>query len=364
MQLVDPPGEVPFKVDDLRGGDEERALRIAEDEVARGMDLAEEWPVRVRLVRVGDELSLLVVVFHHIACDEWSLRLFEEELSALYRAPGSLPQPPLQYADYAAHQRARAADGAFDGTLSYWREQLADLVPTEPPADRPRPDVRDWRGAAVPIEVDARLGAALREIARGRETTLFTVLLAGFQALLARYTGRTDVTVGTVVSDRNRPELQGMFGYGINSLVMRGRWRPGETFAGLLAGTQAAVLDALDHQDMPFSRLVDELEPARDRSRTPLFRVAFTMHEPKAAALDLPGVRAESLEAPWRISKFDLTLQLQETPDGSLIGQVEYSTALFDRETVERTAANLVRLLAGIAAAPRHPGRPPGPARS
>ncbi|MEV4807681.1 amino acid adenylation domain-containing protein [Nonomuraea sp. NPDC049421] len=355
VQLVDPPGEVPFRVDDLRGGDEERALRIAEDEVARGMDLAEEWPVRVRLVRVADELSLLVVVFHHIACDEWSLRLFEEELSALYRAPGALPQPPLQYADYAAHQRARAADGAFDGTLSYWREQLADLVPTEPPADRPRPDVRDWRGAAVPIEVDARLGAALREIARGRETTLFTVLLAGFQALLARYTGRTDVTVGTVVSDRNRPELQGMFGYGINSLVMRGRWRPGETFAGLLAGTQAAVLDALDHQDMPFSRLVDELEPARDRSRTPLFRVAFTMHEPKAAALDLPGVRAESLEAPWRISKFDLTLQLQEAPDGSLIGQVEYATALFDRETIERTAANLVRLLAGIAAAPDTP---------
>lgn len=357
VQIVDPPRPVVVTVDDLRGSAdaESRATRIAEREVAKGMDLAEEWPIRVRLVRIADDLCLLVVVFHHIACDEWSLRLFEEELSALYRAPGSLPAVKLQYADYAAHQRRRADDGAFEAPLRYWREQLADLVPTEPPADRPRPAVRDWKGAALPIRIDASLGTALRELARHRDTTLFTVLLAGFQALLARYTGRNDIVVGTVVSDRNRPELQAMFGYGINSLVMRGRWRPGDRFNELLAGTKSAVLDALDHQDMPFSRLVDELEPARDRSRTPLFRVAFTMHEPKAAGLDLPGVRAESLEAPWQISKFDLTLQLQEGPDGSLDGQIEYATALFDRETIERTAGNLLRLLTEVAAHPDAP---------
>ncbi|MBE1533910.1 non-ribosomal peptide synthetase [Actinomadura algeriensis] len=357
VHVIDAPAAQIMTVTDLRGAPdaERRALELAEHEVRRGVDLAREWPIRAGLLRIADEDALLVVVFHHIACDEWSLRLFEEELSALYAAPGSLPPVELQYIDHAAQQRRRADEGGLDRQLAYWRDRLGDLVPTELPADRPRPDVRGWAGSALPIAVDPELGAALRGVARRHGTTLFTVLLSAFQALLSRYTGTTDIAVGTVVSERTRPDLQRMFGYAINSLVVRSGWRPGAPFTEALAGTRAALLDAFDHQDVPFARLVDELEPERDRSRTPLFRVAFTMHEPKASALTLPGIRAESLEAPWQISKFDLTLQIEEAADGTLRGQIEYATDLFERATIERMSGQLLRLLAGITAAPDRP---------
>ncbi len=362
LQVIDPPQPVGRTVTDLRGVPaaqrDRRAMELAEQETLQGIDLAREWPIRVRMVRIADDDNLLVVVFHHIACDAWSLRVFEEELSALYVSiaagrPDSLPPPAIQYADYAAYQRAQFDAGKLDRHLGYWLDHLTGLIPCELATDRPRPEVRGWQGAAVPVTFRPGLSAAVREVAKRHDVTVFVVLLAAFQALLARYTGSTDIAVGTVASERKRPELQRLIGYGINSLVMRTRWSRDSTFAGLLASTRATVLDAFDHQDAPFARLVDQMEPERDRSRTPLFRVAFTTHEPKATGMDLPGVRVESLEAPWQVAKFDLTLQVEESLDGSLRGQLEYATALFDRAAMQRLAGHLERLLAHATAAPQ-----------
>ena len=164
--------------------------------------------------------------------------------------------------------------------LAYWRTRLAGMEPTELPTDRPRPSVRSWQGAAVPFDIPDDVAEGVRELGRRHGATPFMVLLAALQTLLARYTGKSDIAVGTVVSERGAPELQKLIGYGINSLVMRSEVTGDMSFAELLAGVRTTVLDAFDHADVPFARLVDELQPERDTSRTPLFQVAFTMHEP------------------------------------------------------------------------------------
>ncbi|GAA3495614.1 hypothetical protein GCM10019016_027140 [Streptomyces prasinosporus] len=362
VQLIDPPGPFDLPVDDLTGGGtpadrERRARRLAEAEPGRPFDLAGGRPLRARLIRVDEDDHLLVVVFHHVACDEWSVGLFLGELASLYEAfgrgePSPLAPLPVQYADYAAWQRRRLESGALDRQLDHWRERLAGLTPLEVPTDRRRPSTRSYAGDAVPVHLPAPLAARLRELGAAHRATLFHTLLAGYQGLLSRYTGRDDVAVGTVVSGRDRPELEGLIGYGINTLVLRGRWQGDPTFRQLLTGARETVLDAFDHQEFPFARLVDELAPTRDMSRTPLCQVAFTMHRERTTGFTLPGVDAETLTATSRVSRFDLTLQLREADDGSVTGTLEYSTALYDRTTAERMARHLVRLLESAAADP------------
>ncbi|MFH0521477.1 amino acid adenylation domain-containing protein [Streptomyces sp. M41] len=362
VQLIDPPGPFDLPVDDLTGTGtaaerEERARLLAEAEPGRPFDLADGAPLRARLIRVAPEDHLLVVVFHHVACDEWSVGLFLEELAALYEAfgrdePSPLAPLPVQYADYAAWQRRRLDTGELDRQLDHWRERLAGLTPLEVPTDRRRPSTRSYAGDAVPVHLSAPLAGRLRDLGAAHGATLFHTLLAGYQGLLSRYTGRDDIAVGTVVSGRNRPELEGLIGYGINTLVLRGRWQGDPTFRQLVTGARETVLDAFDHQEFPFARLVDELAPARDMSRTPLCQVAFTMHRERTTGFTLPGVDTETLTATSQVSRFDLTLQLRETDDGSVTGTLEYSTALYDRTTVERMAGHLERLLVSAAADP------------
>ncbi|MEZ0090173.1 amino acid adenylation domain-containing protein [Streptacidiphilus sp. EB129] len=362
VQVVDALRAVEVPVVDLtdlpENQREDRAIEVGAELAAEPFDLAEQWPVRMTLLRLGAEDHILVVVFHHIACDAWSTQVFEQDLGALYGAfaegrPSPLPELAVQYADFAAWQRQRIAGPELERRLGYWREQLSGSVATELPTARPRPPVRDWRGSAVPLEVPAEVTAGLRELCRAQGVTPFMALLAAFNAILSRYTGRDDIAVGTVVSERTRPELQRMIGYGINSLVMRGRWEGEPTFAELLADARSTTLGAFDHQEVPFARLVDELSPERDTSRTPLFQVAFTLHESAAGALDLPGLRSEVVELPWSIAKFDLALQIEETPGGGLRGQVEFAVGLFDRVWVEGFAGAFVRLLEGLV---RDPG--------
>ncbi|MFJ4570444.1 amino acid adenylation domain-containing protein [Streptomyces sp. NPDC088846] len=364
VQVVDPPRAPGLPVVDLgalpASEREPRALALAGESAAQPFDLAAQWPARARLIRIADDDHLMVVVFHHIACDAWSIQVFERELGALYGAftagrPSPLPPLPVQYADFAAWQRGRVTGPALERRLDYWRGRLADSTPTELPTARPRPPVRDWRGAAVPLSVPVPLAAGLRELSRVHGVTLYTTLLAAFQALLSRYTGRDDITIGTVVSERTRPELQGLIGYGINSLVMHGSWRGEPSFTELLAGARDTVLGAFDHQETPFARLVDELSPARDTSRTPLFQIAFTLHEAPDGALDLPGIDVRVTELPWRTAKFDLALQVEETADQGLRGQLEFATSLFDPEWVETLAASFLRLLGALVDAPDSP---------
>ncbi|WP_406165812.1 amino acid adenylation domain-containing protein [Streptomyces sp. NBC_00996] len=362
VQLIDPPGPFDLPVDDLTGladaAEREReALSLAEAEPGRPFDLERGRPLRARLIRLAEDDHVLAVVLHHVACDEWSVGLLLGELTALYEEfaagrPDPLPPIDFQYADYAAWQRSRLADGTLDPHLAYWREQLEGVTPLEVPTDRPRPASRSWAGDAVPVTLPAELTERLRGLGSAHGATLFTTLLTGYQALLARYTGRTDIPVGTVVSGRGRPELEQLVGYAINTLVLRGRWQGDPSFRALLDGARATVLDAFDHQEYPFARLVDELQPERDMSRTPLCQVAFTLHQERTEAFRLPGVSAEPLRATSRVSRFDLTLQLGERTDGSVHGTLEYSTALYDRATAERLARHYVRLLESAATDP------------
>ncbi|MEU1513047.1 condensation domain-containing protein, partial [Streptomyces sp. NPDC005811] len=350
VQVIDPPRPSPLERTDVT--DDAQARALIEADLARPFDLAAAWPVRARLLRITDDEHVLALVLHHIACDAWSVGVVGQELGELYR--GTEPAPlPVQYADYAAWQHTELTGPAVDRHLAYWKEQLADLPPLELPADRPRPAVRDSAGDSVPFTVPGELADRLRTLAHEHDATLFMTFLAAWQTLLSRTCGRDDIAVGTVVSGRGRPELQQLVGYGINSLVMRGRLDGDPTFADLLARTRATVLDAYDHQDLPFTRVVEELQPERDLSRTPLFQVAFTLHGERTAAFDLPGVTVSPYEGSSRIAKFDLDLQLKESADGTLSGHIEYATALFDRATAERMTDHLLRLLTAVTADPK-----------
>ncbi|MGW7156558.1 amino acid adenylation domain-containing protein, partial [Streptomyces sp. NPDC054887] len=355
VQLIDPPAPFVLPLDDLTDIEdpaerERRALALAEAEPGRPFDLENGSPLRARLIRVAEDDHLLVVVFHHVACDEWSVGLFMSELSDVYGAfregkPSPLAPMAVQYADYAAWQHTRLAGDDLTRQRDHWRDRLAGLTPLEVPTDRRRPASRGYDGDAVPVEIPAPVARRLRALGSAHGATPFQTLLAAYQALLSRYTGRDDIAVGTVVSGRGRPELEQLIGYGVNTLVLRGRWQGDPTFRQLLAGARETVLDAFDHQEYPFAKIADELVPVRDLSRTPLCQVAFTMHQERTRDFRLPGVEARPLTAASRVSRFDLTLQLSEAADGSVKGALEYSTALYDRSTVERMARHLVRLV-------------------
>ncbi|WP_328849834.1 non-ribosomal peptide synthase/polyketide synthase [Micromonospora zamorensis] len=361
VQVIDPPTRHDLPVVDLT--DRPRAEReaaldaVLADSALTGFDLARDWPVRAVLVRLDSEEHVLALVLHHIACDAPSLAVLTGELAELYAAlrvgvEPWLPAPAVQFADFAAWQRGRLRAEPVARSLDYWRDQLAGLTPVELPADRTRPKSRDWRGSSVPFTLTAELSAALRGVARDAGTTVFVTLLSAYEVLLSRYTGRTDLAVGTVSSARSRAELHNLVGYGIDNLVLRARWSDDPSFAELLEQTRDTVLGAFDHADAPFALLADELEPERDLSRTPLYQVAFTLQS-EPPTTDWPGdLRVEPVELPLRSSKVDLTLHMMEGTDGGLRGRIEYATALFEPATVERAADHLVRLLEQVATDP------------
>ncbi|WP_432140281.1 amino acid adenylation domain-containing protein [Streptomyces sp. bgisy084] len=366
VQIVDAPGdnEPAVLLDDLTGDPpahrERVAAELVQNEVTTPFDLAAEWPVRARLIRLAADDHVLAVVFHHIACDAWSTRIFAAELSQAYTAfvqgvPDGLAPLALQYADFATWQQQRLAGPAVERQLAHWRDTLAGALLTELPTDRPRPALRDSAGSDVPVRFPEGLSGRVRRLAAAHGTTPFAVLLTAFQVLVSRYTGQPDVSVGTVVSGRHRPELQQLIGYGINTLVLRGAWDGDPGFAELLDRTRDTVLDAFDHQEVPFARLVDELQPERDMSRTPLHQVAFTMHEQRLGAFALPGLTVEPYARRDEVAKCDLTLQIEEAADGSFGGALNYATALFDHATAHRMVRHLLRLLEGATKTPDRP---------
>ncbi|SCL70738.1 non-ribosomal peptide synthetase [Micromonospora peucetia] len=361
VQVIDEPRPQELPLVDLaavpQAEREERAAALLAELAATGFDLAAEWPVRATLLRLGPAEHLLVLVIHHIACDAPSTAVLLGDLAELYGAfvrdePSPLTPPAVQFADFAAWQRDRLRGDLLERHLEHWRDRLAGIAPLELPADRPRPRVRDWRGASVPFALPADVSAALREIARGAETTLFVTLLTAFQALLSRYTGRTDIPVGSVTSVRDRAELRNLVGYGIDNMVVRGSWTGDPAFADLLRASRATVRDAFAHADVPFALLVDEFEPERDLSRTPLYQVAFTLGDDTPTGTWPAGLTAEPLWLPTQVAKVDLQLHVVEGADGQLRGHLEYATALFDPATVRRMADHLGRLLHHVAAHP------------
>jgi amino acid adenylation domain-containing protein/non-ribosomal peptide synthase protein (TIGR01720 family) len=327
-------------------------------EMRRPFDLAAP-PIRARLFALAGEEHVLFVVMHHVATDGWSVGVLQRELSALYQAfhagqPSPLPALPLQYADYAAWQRGWLSGEVLDRQLAWWRAHLAGApAALDLPADRPRPAVMSHRGARHPFSLPASLQAALVALARREGATLFMVVLAAFDVLLSRHAGQGDVVVGTPIAGRTRAETEGLIGFFVNTLALRAEIRDDEPFRDLLARVREACLGAYAHQDLPFERLVQDLEPARDLSRTPVFQAMLMLQNAPQEAGAAGGLARRRVAADAGTAKFELTLTLNETPAG-IAGNLEYVADLFDAATIARMVDRFRILLEGIA---EDPGR-------
>ncbi|HWG91861.1 MAG TPA: amino acid adenylation domain-containing protein, partial [Candidatus Thermoplasmatota archaeon] len=361
--VIDPPTRFPLPVESLSDpapeAREEAALRLAREEARRPFDLAAEPPVRARLLRLAGDDHFLLVTLHHIAFDGWSLDVLLNEVSAVYQArlegrmEAPLPPLPVQYGDYARWQRRHLEEGALAAGLAHWRRELAGLEPLALPTDRPRPPLRRGRGGRVSLRVGRDALEGLREVARKEGATLFTSVLAAYQTLLHRYSGQEDIAVGTPVAGRTRPEVEPLVGLFVNTLVLRGDLSGDPTFRELVARTRSTFLAAYDHQEVPFDRLVSELAPDRDLSRTPLFQTMLVLHPPSPGGFTLPGLTVTQVPVTEPAAEFDLTLTLHETENG-LEGHLEYNADLFDPATAERLSTHLSTLLE---TAPRQPDR-------
>ncbi|MCP4656849.1 MAG: AMP-binding protein, partial [bacterium] len=357
VQRILPGLELPLPVLELEGlpaaARRAEARRLALAEARRPFDLARGPLLRAALLRLGPEEHVLVVTVHHIAFDGWSGGVFLGELTALYKAfsvPGMaspLPDPPVQYADFAVWQRRWLSGEVLERQLAYWREQLAGLPVLALPTDRPRPVMQSFRGAAESFRLP---GERLSALSRERGTTLFMTLLAIFQALVGRHTGQEDLAVGSVVANRNLAEIEPLLGFFVNTLVLRGDLRGNPRFRDLLARIRDVALGAYAHQDVPFEKLVEELDPERDLSQNPLVQVVFVLQNAPTAPRDLiPGLTATLDSVDAREAKFDLTVVLWEA-QGELRGTAEYGTDLLDVATIRRLMGHFRCLAEGVAA--------------
>ncbi len=310
--------------------------------------------MRTVLFRLGAESHLALVVQHHIVSDGWSIGVFLRELAALYGG-SPLPDLPIQYADYAVWQRSWLESGVLESQLAYWRERLRGAPQAlDLPTDRPRPPVQGFRGGERSVLLPGGLVRGLQALGRREGVTPFMVLLAGFQALLQRYSRQDDLLVGSPVAGRGRSELEPMIGFFVNTLVLRGDLAGDPGFAELLARVRGTSLGAYTHQDVPFERLVEELRPKRDLSRSPLFQVMLTHQGMPFKVPDLPGIAASALPLASGTAKFDLTLALAEETAG-LAASLEYDASLFDGATALRLLGSFAVLLAAAVADPYRP---------
>ncbi|MFH8369395.1 non-ribosomal peptide synthase/polyketide synthase [Streptomyces sp. NPDC018031] len=363
VQIVHPPQVVPLPLHDLSDlPEEDRAARLEHllaAERTRTFDLRRGPLLRAGLIRLAADDHALTLTLHHIVTDGWSTGVLTGDLAHLYRAERDgtgepLPPLPVSYADYAHWQRARDGSGTQDG-LAYWKEQLAGTEPLDLPTDRPRPAVRTRDGATTRLVLPPGTARRLARVGRDRGATLFTTLVAAAQTFLARLSGGRDIAVGTVTSGRDRPETQNLVGFFVNTLVLRSRVDAALPFPAFLDRVRTTVLDAFAHQEVPFERVVDEVQPVRDTSRTPLFQVMVVLQNAPAADLRLPGLDVEDIEPELRHSAFDLTLEFAETGTGALHGLLTYNTDLFDAATARRMADQLGTLLTAVAEDPDRP---------
>ncbi|MGW4276930.1 amino acid adenylation domain-containing protein, partial [Streptomyces seoulensis] len=363
VQRVGAPRPVPVGTVDLTGlpeadraAAEDRAVR---EELGRAFDLEHGPPLRVLVVRRDADDHLLVLHQHHLVTDGWSVGVLTEELGALYSAAlrgerARLPPLALRYTDHAVRQAERAAAPEREASLAHWRRRLAGLVPLELPTDRPRPAVRTAAGAVHRFLVPAELTARLTEVGRAVGATPFMVLTAALHVLLARTCGRQDIALATVLSGRDRVELEPLAGFFAHTVVLRSQADPALPFDGFLRAVRSTVLDAFTHGEVPYDEVVRAVRPERDASRSPLAQVALVLQNAPRPGLRMAGLRAEDAELPGLTSLFDMTWEF-EPRQGALAGTVQYDTDLFDPATPARLADRLGVLLAGIA---DDPGRP------
>ncbi|MEW6735925.1 MAG: amino acid adenylation domain-containing protein, partial [Acidobacteriota bacterium] len=336
---------------------EEEAQRLATEEARQPFNLAMGPLFRVKLVQLNEEEYLLLSTMHHIVSDGWSTGVFINEFSQLYRSFNTgyhspLPQLPVQYSDFAYWQREWLQGEVLQRQLTYWRQQLTGVSPAlELPTDRPRPAIQTYQGARDFFLLPTDLSQAIKNLSRQEGVTIFMTLLAAFQTLLYRYTGQEDICVGTPIANRNRFEIEGLIGFFINTLVLRTIVNSKITFKDLLEHVREVALGAYAHQDIPFEQLVEELQPARDMSRSPLFQVMFALQNVPISELQLEGLRLSGLQVEAITAKFDMTFNLVDSEQGLFV-RVEYNTDLFEAITIQRMIGHFETLLGSIVAEP------------
>ncbi|HEY9878196.1 MAG TPA: condensation domain-containing protein, partial [Leptolyngbyaceae cyanobacterium] len=376
VQVVEPEITVELSVVNLQTVAEKEAApealrdritqQLATAEAQRPFNLTTDPLLRVTLLQFSPTEAVLLLTMHHIVADGWSLGVLIRELATCYAAfvekrTPELPPLPIQYTDFACWQRNWLQGKVLEEQLAYWRKQLHNLPELHLPSDRPRPAVQTYRGATYPVQFSPALTQALEALSQASGTSLFMTLLAAFQTLLYRYTGQEDIAIGSPIANRHRSELEGLIGFFVNSLVMRARLSADLTFDKLLEQVRNVALEAYAHQDLPFEKLVDELDPERDLGRNPLFQVAFALQNAPMQPLELPGLRLEPASLESGSTRFDLEVHLWEPAHGlrslwqsqeGLSGFISYSTDLFDRDRIARLVGHFQTLLEGIVANP------------
>ncbi|HGK5040522.1 TPA: condensation domain-containing protein, partial [Pseudomonas aeruginosa] len=356
--------DVPVPVT-LAGDDDAQAQirAFVESETQQPFDLRNGPLLRARLLRLAADDHVLTLTIHHVAADGWSMRVLVEELIALYGArrqgvEATLPDLPIQYADYAIWQRHWLEAGERERQLEYWMARLGGGQSVlELPTDRQRPALPSYRGARHELQLPQALGRQLQALAQREGTTLFMLLLASFQALLHRYSGQDEIRVGVPVANRNRVETERLIGFFVNTQVLRADLDAQMPFLDLLQQTRVAALGAQSHQDLPFEQLVEALQPERSLSHSPLFQAMYNHQNLGSAgrqslAAQLPGLSVEDLSWGAHSAQFDLTLDTYESEQG-VHAEFTYATDLFEAATVERLARHWRNLLEAVVAEPR-----------
>ncbi len=355
-QVIGESRSVEFLVTDLTcntPSEREAELQcLLKEQVRRPFNLSADLMLRASLVRLGEEEHLLLLVMHHIASDGWSRGVLFREIAALYQAfstgeSSPLPELSIQYADYSVWQRHWLQGENLVRQISYWKKQLSGIPLLELPTDRPRPVVQTFRGVRQSLVLPEILVDRLKQLSRREGVTLFITMLAAWQTLLHRYTGQQDIPIGSPIAGRNDVETEGLIGFFVNTLVLRTDLSADPTFRQLIARVRTVALEAYEHQDLPFEKLVEELHPNRNQSHSPLFQVMFAFQNLPVQVLALSGLNLSPVEVDSETAKFDLTL-LIEDPAGILKAVLEYNTDLFDRDTIERMLGHYQTLLEGI----------------
>ncbi len=359
IQVIGEPRSIEMMLIDLTQlphcDKQEQVQRLLNQEAQRPFDLASDLMLRATLLQIDQQEHILLLVMHHIASDGWSIGILWKQLAAVYEAfgnglPSPLPKLPIQYADFAVWQRQWLQQVGANGSplqtqLDYWKNQLTGANHVlELPTDRSRPPVQTYRGAKQSLILPQTLAASLKALSRQEGVTLFMTMLATFGTLLHRYTGQEDVNIGSPIAGRNRAEIEGLIGFFINTVVLRTNFSGHPSFRLLLSRVRQMALDAYAHQDMPFEKLVEELQLERDTSRNPLFQVWFNMLNLNDIQLELPGLEGAAIAMPEAASKFDLTLYVREQTDLIQL-ELVYNIDLFAPERMMEMLSQFHHLL-------------------
>ncbi len=326
--------------------------RLLKEEARYAFDLEKGPLFRFCLIQLKENEYALSMVIHHIISDAWSNTIFVGEFFKLYESSvqgkeEELPELKIQFADYSQWEHKRHQEDYMNKLLDYWKKQLDKPTTLQMPTDRVRPKNQTYEGGFEPIELSMEITRSLKNLCSSEGTSLFMVILAAFQTMLYRYSGQEDIFTGTVVANRNRSEIENVVGFFMNTLVLRTDFAGDPRFRDVLKKVKDMTLDAYTYQELPFDKMLEELKPERDISRTPLFQVMFILHNNRKVELEMPGVKMEPIEVDSGLAPFDLRLQLTEGEEG-IKGGFDYSAALFDADTIKRMAGHLENILEEI----------------